>query len=273
MTNHINQQVPCALTIAGTDPSGGAGIHADLKTFQELRSYGMSVITSIVAQNTTGVQAISHVSLEMIEQQLESIISDMPIHAFKTGMIANQEMMQVIYNKIVNINAPYVMDPVMVATSGDVLIENQARDFLRDKLIPLTTVITPNIPETEFLTGVKIESETEMQEAAHLLVNKYGAGAALIKGGHLKGDAIDFLYDGVKMHSFSSPRIPTNNTHGTGCTYAAAITANLSKGQPLVEAVKNAKTFVTAAIKHSFDIGAGSGPTNHWGIRLEGVEI
>ena len=265
------KQVSCALTIAGTDPSGGAGIHADLKTFQELQSYGMSVITSIVAQNTTGVQAISHVSLEMIEQQLDSVISDMPIHAFKTGMIANQEMMEVIYKKIVNIEAPYIMDPVMVATSGDTLIEEQARNYLRTKLLPLTTVVTPNIPEAEFLTGEKIETEEDMKLAAEIIVNKFGAGAALIKGGHRQGEAIDFLFDGSKMYSFSSPRIHTENTHGTGCTYAAAITANLSKGSSLYEAVKNAKDFVTAAIRHSFELGAGNGPTNHWATRLEGV--
>lgn len=273
MIKSSNNRVPCALTIAGTDPSGGAGIHADLKTFQELQSYGMSVITSIVSQNTTGVQAISHVSIDMIEQQLDSVISDMPIHAFKTGMIANQEMMEVIYKKVIDIDAPYVMDPVMLATSGDTLIEEEARNYLRKNLVPLTTVITPNIPETEFLTGEKIETEADMQAAAYMLVNEFGAGAALIKGGHLKGDAIDYLYDGDKMHHFSAPRIQTKNTHGTGCTYAAAITANLSKGQSLYEAVKHAKDFVTAAIKHSFDIGAGSGPTNHWGIRLEGARI
>ncbi|WP_405101952.1 bifunctional hydroxymethylpyrimidine kinase/phosphomethylpyrimidine kinase [Oceanobacillus sp. FSL H7-0719] len=266
-------KVPCALTIAGTDPSGGAGIHADLKTFQELQSYGMSVITSIVSQNTTGVQAISHVSLEMIEQQLESIISDMPIHAFKTGMIANQEMMEVIYKKIINLNIPYVMDPVMVATSGDTLIEEEARNYLRTKLLPLTSVVTPNIPEAEFLTGEKIETTEDMQYAAKYIVHEFGAGAALIKGGHLDGEAIDFLYDGINMQHFSSPRIDTKNTHGTGCTYAAAITAYLSKGLPLYDAVNYAKDFVTAAIQHSFDLGSGSGPTNHWAIRLEGVHL
>lgn len=265
------KQVSCALTIAGTDPSGGAGIHADLKTFQELQSYGMSVITSIVAQNTTGVQAITHVSLDMIEQQLDSVMSDMPIHAFKTGMIANQEMMEIIYKKIVNLEAPYVMDPVMVATSGDTLIEEQARNYLRTKLLPLTTVVTPNIPEAEFLTGEKIVTEDDMKQAAKIIVKEFGAGAALIKGGHREGEAIDFLYDGSIMHSFSSPRIHTKNTHGTGCTYAAAITANLSKGSSLYEAVKSAKEFVTAAIRHSFELGTGNGPTNHWATRLEGV--
>lgn len=262
------KNVACALTIAGTDPSGGAGIHADLKTFQELKTYGMSVITSIVSQNTTGVQAVSHVSLEMIEQQLDSIISDMPIHAFKTGMIANQEMMESIYHKIKHLHVPYVMDPVMVATSGDILIEHESRDYLRKKLLPIATIVTPNIPETEYLIGEKIETDEDMKQAAEILVKNFGAQAALIKGGHREGDAVDFLYDGSRMHSFSAPRINTENTHGTGCTYAAAITANLSQGLPLYEAVNQAKDYVTLAIKYSLDLGAGSGPTNHWAPRI-----
>ncbi|WP_067726562.1 bifunctional hydroxymethylpyrimidine kinase/phosphomethylpyrimidine kinase [Oceanobacillus damuensis] len=261
------KQVSCALTIAGTDPSGGAGIHADLKTFQELKSYGMSVITSVVAQNTTGVQAIHHVPLDMIEQQLDSVISDIPVHAFKTGMIANIDMMKIAARKIPEIKAPYVMDPVMVATSGDPLIEQSARDFLREQLLPLTTVVTPNIPEAEYLIGEKIETVEDMKQAAELIVEKYRAGAALVKGGHLQGEAIDFLYDGSKVHTFSAERINTKNTHGTGCTYSAAITAYLSQGLPLYDAVDRAKHFVTAAIQHSFPIGSGNGPTNHWATR------
>ena len=263
------KNVACALTIAGTDPSGGAGIHADLKTFQELKTYGMSVITSIVSQNTTGVQAVSHVSLDMIEQQLDSILSDMPVHAFKTGMIANQDMMELIYKKIKHLDAPYVMDPVMVATSGDTLIERNSRNYLRKNLLPLTTIVTPNIPETEYLTGEKIETDDDMKQAAEMLVRNFGAKAALVKGGHREGDAVDFLYDGSKIHRFSAPRINTKNTHGTGCTYAAAITAYLSQGLPLYDAVNRAKEYVTLAIKYSLDLGAGSGPTNHWAPRLK----
>src|SRR5699024_3297487 len=220
-------QIPTSLTIAGTDPSGGAGIQADLKTFQELKSYGMSVITSVVAQNTTGVQAVEHLSLEMIDQQLESVIVDMPIHAFKTCMIANKEMMKVIEKRIDGLEAPYVMDPVMVATSGDSLINEDSRLFLRDHLLPHTALVTPNIPETEYLTGEKVETVEDMKTAAEELVKKYGAGAALVKGGHLQGDAIDFLYDGKQIYSFATERIDTKNTHGTGCTYSAAITAYL----------------------------------------------
>ena len=208
--------VACSLTIAGTDPTGGAGIQADLKTFQELKSYGMSVITSVVAQNTTGVQSVHHIPLEMIEDQLKSVFSDMPVHAFKTGMIANIDMMQVIQDQIADKNIPFVIDPVMVATSGDTLINEDARDYLRDQLLPLCQVVTPNIPEAEFLTGEKITTVEAMKDAAKKIVHEYGAGAALVKGGHLVGDAVDFLYDGKEMYKFTEKRIDTKNTHGTG---------------------------------------------------------
>src|SRR5690625_3658844 len=148
----------CALTIAGTDPTGGAGIQADLKTFQELKSYGMSVITSVVAQNTTGVQDVHHLPIPMIKQQLDSVFTDMPVNAFKTGMIANIDMMKAVKEKISEIETPYIMDPVMVATSGDALIVENARNYLRDHLLPLTALVTPNIPEAEFLTGNKVDS-------------------------------------------------------------------------------------------------------------------
>lgn len=263
------QNVACALTIAGTDPSGGAGVQADLKTFQELQSYGMSVITSVVAQNTTGVQAIHHLPLDMIDEQLKSVFSDMPVHAFKTGMIANVDMMELIHKHVKDLDIPFVVDPVMVATSGDTLISDDARDYLRDNLLPLSTVVTPNLPETEYLTEMKIDSLDSMRKAAEIIVHDFGAGAALVKGGHLAGDdAIDYLYDGENMHEFPAKRIDTINTHGTGCTYGAAITAYLSQGLTLVEAVKKAKHFITKAIEHSLDLGAGNGPTCHWGIRL-----
>ncbi|UOQ45101.1 bifunctional hydroxymethylpyrimidine kinase/phosphomethylpyrimidine kinase [Halobacillus salinarum] len=262
-------RIPCSLTIAGTDPSGGAGIQADLKTFQEIKSYGMSVITSVVAQNTTGVQAVHHLPVEILRNQLESISSDMPIHAFKTGMIASKEMMKAIADWIPEVSAPYVMDPVMVAQSGDPLIEEESRTWLRDQLLPFASVVTPNIPEAEDLLGKKIETTEDMQIAAEEIVTKLGAGASLVKGGHLNGKAVDFLFDGDKIHSFSAERIETKNLHGTGCTYSAAITAYLSQDCDLVQAVDQSKHFVTAAIRSSFNIGSGSGPTNHWAIREE----
>lgn len=266
------KDVHCALTIAGTDPTGGAGIQADLKTFQELQSYGMSVITSVVAQNTTGVQDVHHLPISMIERQLDSVFSDMPVNAFKTGMIANIDMMQAVKEKISAVDAPYVMDPVMVATSGDALIVENARNYLREHLLPLTALVTPNIPEAEFLTGEKVDTLDDMKHAAVQLVEKFGAGAALVKGGHLDGDATDFLYDGNNLSVFSEARIETVNTHGTGCTYSAAITAYLSQGMPLQEAVQRSKHFVTAAIKHAYDLGNGNGPTNHWAVREETMD-
>ncbi|SEQ50223.1 bifunctional hydroxymethylpyrimidine kinase/phosphomethylpyrimidine kinase [Piscibacillus halophilus] len=262
-----------ALTIAGTDPSGGAGIQADLKTFQELKTYGMSVITSVVAQNTTGVQNVQHLPVEFIEEQLQSVVSDMPVHAFKTGMIATKDMMQVIRKQMIEQNLPYVMDPVMVATSGDVLIVEEARGYLRDQLVPLATIVTPNIPEAEFLTGLEIQNFDDMKRAAKVIVHDLGATSALIKGGHLEGDATDWLYDGNDFHTFAADRIDTTSTHGTGCTYSAAITAYLGKGYELVEAVGLAKKFITAALKHAYQIGHGNGPTNHWGIREETNEV
>lgn len=263
------KQIPCALTIAGTDPSGGAGIQADLKTFQELKSYGMSVVTSVVAQNTTGVTSVHHLPSEFLSQQLKAVSDDMPIHAFKTGMIATSEMMKVIGEWVDGIQAPFVMDPVMVTQSGHSLIEQSAQQFLKEQLVPRTHLVTPNIPETEVLLGETITSKEDMREAAYSIVEKLGTGAALIKGGHLKGKAIDFLYDGNRMHEYESERIDSTNTHGTGCTYSAAITAYLSEGHALTQAVKQAKYFVTEAIRHSFDLGKGSGPTNHFALRGE----
>src|SRR5699024_1494793 len=260
------------LTIAGTDPSGGAGIQAELKTFQELETYGMSVITSVVAQNTTGVQAVEHLSLDMLEAQLVSVFSDMPLHACKTGMIASVDMLEVVQTYLRKCQGPIVVDPVMVATSGDVLIDEAARNYLRDKVLPLSAVVTPNIPEASYLTEKDIESYDDMKQAAEIIVHEFGARAALVKGGHLTGEAKDFLYDGETMHEFTAERIHTNNTHGTGCTYAAAITAHLGRGKELYEAVRLGKYFVTEAIRDSFDIGAGSGPTNHFATRhLEAV--
>lgn len=263
--------IPCALTIAGTDPTGGAGIQADMKTFQELKSYGMSVITSVVSQNTTGVQNVMHLPDAVIAAQLDSVIEDIPVHALKTGMIANVDMMKKIRQRIEQLNVAYVMDPVMVTTNGDTLINEQARVFLRDELLPITTIVTPNIPEAEYLLNRKIENLEEMKQSAKDIVIKFGVKAALVKGGHSKGDATDALYDGHTLHIFSAERVATKNTHGTGCTLSAAITAYLSQGDTLVRAVEKAKRYVTVAIEHSLALGKGSGPTNHWAPRMNKI--
>lgn len=264
--------ISTVLTIAGTDPTGGAGIQADLKTFQELKTYGMSVITSVVAQNTTGVQDVQHLPESMIEQQLESVLTDIPPQAYKTGMLANTSVMEAVFHKISKLNVPYVMDPVMIATSGDALVNEDSRVFLIQALLPLTSIVTPNVPEAEMLTGQKIETTEDMQQAAKQIVQELKAKAALVKGGHMEGEAIDFLYDGEAMYSFCAERISTSNTHGTGCTYSAAIATYLSQGETLYEAVRKSKRFVTEAIRHSFAIGNGSGPTNHWAGRKERKE-
>lgn len=263
------KKISCALTIAGSDPSGGAGIQADLKTFQELKTYGMSVITSLTVQNTTGVQGVHHAPIEIIDQQIESIISDIPVHAFKTGMLASVEVMETVAKRAADIDAPYIMDPVMVATSGDALIVEEARDYLKDHLLPLTTVVTPNVPEAETITGITIHHLKDMEEAARLIVEKYGAKSALVKGGHIADEkkAVDVFYDGESFHRFTGKRIDTNNTHGTGCTLSAAITAYLAKGYPILQAIEYAKRYITQAIEHSLDLGKGSGPTNHWAPR------
>ncbi|CDQ18617.1 bifunctional hydroxymethylpyrimidine kinase/phosphomethylpyrimidine kinase [Halobacillus karajensis] len=263
------KDVHCALTIAGTDPSGGAGIQADLKTFQELKSYGMSVLTSIVSQNTTGVKDVHHLPETFLKSQLEAVSEDMPIHALKTGMVASKPMMNVISQWLETVDCPYVMDPVMVAQSGDPLMNKEDQRYLQEYLIPKTSLVTPNLPETEVLVGGKVETKEEMKEAAKVIVEELRAGAALVKGGHLNGRAVDMLYDGKNYYEYDSERIDSSNTHGTGCTYSAAITAYLSQGHSLPEAVEEAKYFVTEAIRHSFDLGKGNGPTNHFALREE----
>ncbi|WP_079480436.1 bifunctional hydroxymethylpyrimidine kinase/phosphomethylpyrimidine kinase [Halobacillus salinus] len=261
--------ISCALTIAGTDPSGGAGIQADLKTFQELGVYGMSVVTSVVAQNTTGVQGVHHMPASFLTEQVRSVRDDMPIHAVKSGMIPTVDMMRAVADQVEHMDAPYVIDPVMVAQSGDELIEESAMEMWKERLIPLATIITPNIPEAEKIIGTSIHSVEDMREAAEHICTVLGASAALIKGGHRDGEALDVLYDGSEWEVFTAERIDTANTHGTGCTYSAAITACLSQGHSLFDSVRISKEYVTAAIRESFSLGHGSGPTNHFAWRKE----
>ncbi|RCW73101.1 bifunctional hydroxymethylpyrimidine kinase/phosphomethylpyrimidine kinase [Saliterribacillus persicus] len=264
-------QVKTALTIAGTDPSGGAGIQADLKTFQEREVYGMSVITSVVAQNTTGVEAIEHLPIDFIEKQLHSIFSDIYPDALKSGMIATIEMMELLADTLKDKRIPFVIDPVMVAKSGDTLMEEKSRRVIRESLVPLATVVTPNIPETEILVDFKVESYESMKKAAKVIVHELGSKAVVIKGGHLNGAATDVLYDGKEFFDFTAERTNTKHTHGTGCTFSAAITAELAKGKTMEEAVGISKQFITDAIQYSLELGKGNGPTNHWGYRLKGV--
>lgn len=265
-------EIVTALTIAGTDPTGGAGIQADLKTFQEREVYGMSVLTSAVAQNTMGVKAVQHMQIAFIEQQLEAVFSDITPRAIKTGMISTIEMMELIATYLKkNKSIPYVIDPVMVATSGDALMEERSRAVIRDLLVPLATVVTPNVPEAEILVGFKVDDLAGLKKAAQVIVDELGAKAAVVKGGHLAGKAIDVLYYDNTFHYLEAERTETKHTHGTGCTFSAAITAELAKGKTILEATTLAKQFITDAIRYSLAIGKGSGPTNHWGYRLKGL--
>jgi hydroxymethylpyrimidine/phosphomethylpyrimidine kinase len=253
-----------ALTIAGSDSGAGAGIQADLKTFAALGVYGTTAITAITAQNTVGVTQILALSPKLIAAQIDAIIDDIGAHALKTGMLANAAIIDTVANKIREHRLKnIVVDPVMVATSGDLLIQKSAVAALRRKLIPLALVVTPNIAEAEELTSMKLLTAAEIREAAKRIV-KMGARTVVIKGGHLKGPAIDLFYDGKKFIELSAPRIRTKNTHGTGCTFSAAIAAYLAKGEKLDSAVALAKKFITQAIQSSFSIGAGHSPVHHF---------
>lgn len=267
----MSQKVRTALTIAGTDPTGGAGVQADLKAFQEREVFGLSVMTSIVAQNTLGVQDVHHLPVSFIEKQLNSVFSDIVPDAIKSGMIATPEMMEVVAETIGKYNIPYVIDPVMVAKSGDLLMDEQSQQFIREKLIPLATVVTPNLPEAEVLLDQSIETVAEAEKAAQTIVTELKAKYALVTGGHFADEPVDILFDGEEIHHFPEKFIETKHTHGTGCTFSAIITAELAKGTPLLEAVTIAKQFITDAIYYSLELGKGNGPTNYWGHRLKGV--
>ncbi|MDA8354550.1 MAG: bifunctional hydroxymethylpyrimidine kinase/phosphomethylpyrimidine kinase [Firmicutes bacterium] len=265
---------PRALTIAGSDSGGGAGIQADLKTFQELGVFGMSALTAVTAQNTLGVTGIYELEAEAVTRQLDAVTEDIGIDALKTGMIGTVAIMETIAEKVEqNHLGPLVVDPVMVAKSGHSLLDEAARNALVDTLIPLATLVTPNLPEAEFLVGERLDTETKQKEAA-CRIREMGAAAVVIKGGHLDGEtATDLFYDGETFLALSAPRTQTPHTHGTGCTFSAAVTAELAKGQPLTDAVKTAKTFITRAISHPLKLGKGHGPTNHWGYRNHSDEI
>ncbi len=252
------------LTIAGSDSSGGAGIQADLKTFSAHGVYGMSVITAVTAQNTQGVLAVQDISAELIGKQIEAIFEDIRVDGLKIGMASQISTINTIgeglrFYKPSNI----VLDPVMVSKSGYHLLQQSAMKALVDILLPLATVVTPNIPEAEVITGTKINSIADMENAARM-IHKMGSGNVLVKGGHLENEATDILFDGNNFIYLKSSRIDTKNTHGTGCTLSAAIASNLATGCTIQEAVTKAKEYITVAIENSLSIGKGVGPTNHF---------
>ncbi len=252
-----------ALTIAGSDSSGGAGIQADLKTMTMNGVFGMSAITALTAQNTTGVTGIMEVTPEFLEQQLDAVFTDIYPDAVKTGMVSSTDLIKVIAGKLKQYQAKnIVVDPVMVATSGAKLISDDAIDTLKEYLLPLATVITPNIPEAEVLSGSTITSEEDMVAAAKVIYERFGC-AVLCKGGHQVNDANDLLYNANGPVWFAGKRINNPNTHGTGCTLSSAIASNLAKGETLEDAVKNAKDYISGALAAMLDLGKGSGPLAH----------
>ncbi|HFI0332493.1 TPA: bifunctional hydroxymethylpyrimidine kinase/phosphomethylpyrimidine kinase [Streptococcus suis] len=259
-----------ALSIAGTDPTGGAGIMADLKSFQARSVYGMAVVTSVVAQNTKGVHLIRHLDQEILEEQLKSVFQDIVPNAIKTGMLAQVETIELVASYLAEQKCPYVLDPVMVATSGDRLIEEDAIQALKTKLLPLATIITPNLPEAEVLVGRTLKSENDIMNAGRWIRKELEVKNVVIKGGHLAKVASDYLFleDG-EVRIISAARIATNHTHGTGCTYAAVITAELAKGRTVAQAVETAKRFITEAIQTAPELGHGNGPVNHTTYRGE----
>jgi len=254
-----------ALTIAGSDSGGGAGIQADLKTFQRFGVFGTSAITAITAQNTKGVSRWEAVPADLVRAQIDSVAEDLPPAAFKTGMLANAAVASSVAGAIRdNSLRNYVLDPVMVATSGDVLFEPDAIEVIRRELIPEAFLVTPNLHEAAILVGETIEDEDAMARAAETIVNEMGAKAVLIKGGHLTSPdrVVDILYDG-NVRAFRGQRLDTINTHGTGCTLSAAITAQLARGESLHAAVRRAIDYVHNAIATAPGLGSGHGPLNH----------
>lgn len=260
-----NTKIPRALTIAGSDSGGGAGIQADLRTFAAFGVFGTSAIAALTAQNTLGVTGIHDVPLDFLALQIDAVMSDIGAGAAKTGMLATAAVVELVAAKVKEYGIKnLVIDPVMVAKSGHALLEESAQSAVREALLPLALVATPNLPEAEALTKMRIEGLAGMREAAERLHAK-GVRYAIVKGGHLEGtdESIDIVFDGREHIELRAPRITTKNTHGTGCTFSAAIAAGLALGLPPVAAIRRAKRYVTRAIEGGLAIGAGHGPTNH----------
>jgi hydroxymethylpyrimidine/phosphomethylpyrimidine kinase len=253
---------PVALTIAGSDPSGGAGIQADLKTFHQFGVYGEAVVTLLTVQNTVRVSRVECMSAELVLEQIRAVVEDIRPMAAKTGALGERAVVEAVAGIAVEFDFPLVVDPVMISKHGAPLMAEDARQAVREKLLPRAYLLTPNLAEAEALAGFAIHDVSGMRRAAEALARR-GARAVLVKGGHLEGAAVDVLYHDGVWHEFAAPRIDTPHTHGTGCTYSAAITAELARGTPLVEAVSRAKAYITEAIRTAPRLGSGSGPVNH----------
>lgn len=252
------------LTIAGSDSCGGAGIQADLKTFSSLGTYGMSVITAVTAQNTTGVSAIHEIPASMVKAQIDSIFEDIKVDAVKIGMVAGESIVEAIAAGLSKYSpAHIVLDPVMLSKSGSHLLQPRAQQALVNKLLPLCTLLTPNLSEAAAISGISVTRPADMKDAARIICD-LGVPRVLVKGGHLEGSSLDVLYNGNSFSYFDGPRIESNNTHGTGCTFSAAIAACLARGWDYCQAVELAKDYISTAIAHSFAIGRGWGPVHHF---------
>lgn len=255
--------IPTALSIAGSDPSGGAGIQADLKTFHQHKVYGMAVITLLTVQNTRGVRAVYLMTPAQVIRQLESVLADIPPRAAKTGALGDEKILRAVARAAKKFRFPLVVDPVMVSKHGAPLLKQSAARVFIKELMPLAALVTPNLSEAEVLSGIKVRDRESMEKAARIIAG-FGPQAVLIKGGHLRGEASDLLWRQGRVQIFDAPRIRTRHTHGTGCTYSAAITAELAKGKELLSAVTAAKKFITRAIRTSPGLGHGMGPVNHF---------
>lgn len=262
--------IPKTLTIAGSDSGGGAGIQADLKTMAALGCYGMTAITSVTVQNTRTVSGAHDIPPELVAAQVNAVLQDIGADAAKTGMLSSAGIIEAVAASLHQHNVPnLVIDPVMVAKSGDTLLQASARDALTELLLPMALVVTPNVPEAAVLAKMEVNDEPGLRAAAER-IHALGPRYVLMKGGHLPGpDATDFLYDGSVWRPYTAERIQTSNTHGTGCTYSAAIACFLARGCPVEEAVAHAKDYLTGAIRHSLPLGGGHGPLGHGWQTLE----
>ena len=268
------ERQPVAMTIAGSDSGGGAGIQADLKTFQALGVYGASTLTAITAQNTVGVRAVHEIPTDVIAAQIDAVLEDIGVDAAKTGMLSSAQIIATVADRVRHWRLErLVVDPVMVAKSGDRLLREDAIQALIHDLLPLALVLTPNIPEAEVLLGRAIGTEDEIRHAARDILD-LGPRAVVMKGGHRTGDATDILYDGRAFHAFEAERVDTPNTHGTGCTFSAAIAAGLARGEDVLDAVEAAKHYVHEAIRRSRPLGSGHGPVAHdWPLSREALGV
>jgi hydroxymethylpyrimidine/phosphomethylpyrimidine kinase len=257
-------RIPRALTIAGSDSGGGAGIQADLKTFSAFRVFGMSAITAVTAQNSVGVQGVENLPPAFVARQIESVLSDFGADAAKCGMLSTAAIIEAVATTLAAHRVEnLVVDPVMLAKSGDALLQPDAREALVSRILPLALVVTPNLPEAEALARMPVSTREAMEEAARR-IHAMGPRSVLVKGGHLKEDAVDVLWNGKSLTTFSAPRVDSTNTHGTGCTLSAAIAAGLARGNALPEAVREAKAYVTRAIQEGFQAGRGVGQLRHF---------